>query len=191
MTSRTLPMPIQRQLLVEAGHRCAIPTCREPRIEFAHIIPWEEVLEHKFENMICLCPTHHSQYDDPNEKKLDRKCILMYKANLCVLNNRYSSVEKRVLEIMAQNNKNEFVDSFASKIHLAYLIKDGLFEIIEEVPLVQIGKYYEGQIIYRVTPIGEEFLDNMRNGRSVDVEFQSSVHVHTSAKAEIEVKSKD
>lgn len=33
-----IPTELKRQILVEAaGHRCAIPTCRHPTIEVAHI----------------------------------------------------------------------------------------------------------------------------------------------------------
>ena len=34
-----VPMARQRMVLVEAGHGCAIPTCRHPTTEIAHIVP--------------------------------------------------------------------------------------------------------------------------------------------------------
>lgn len=42
--------------MVEADHRCAIPTCRAVApLVFEHIEDWAKVREHKFENMIVLC----------------------------------------------------------------------------------------------------------------------------------------
>src|SRR5690242_15797603 len=34
-----IPRALQRQVLVEAGHRCSIPTCRQTPVEIHHIIP--------------------------------------------------------------------------------------------------------------------------------------------------------
>ncbi len=79
MISKRPPIPkeLQRRLLVEASHRCAIPRCQYNRTEFAHIIPWEQVKEHKFENLIVLCPNCHNLYD--KDKRIDRKSMLIYK----------------------------------------------------------------------------------------------------------------
>ncbi|MGW8767680.1 HNH endonuclease [Streptomyces sp. NPDC055815] len=89
-------MPLQRALLVEAGHRCAIPTCRQWPTEFAHITPYSRVQEHTFENLIVLCPTCHSRYDQT--KEIDRRAMLQYKANLEVMNHRYTDVERQLLK---------------------------------------------------------------------------------------------
>src|SRR4051812_13216058 len=35
-----LPADVKRAILVEAGHRCAIPTCGAATTEVAHIVPW-------------------------------------------------------------------------------------------------------------------------------------------------------
>ena len=83
----SIPMELQRRLLVEASHRCAIPRCMHYQIVFAHIIPWKQVKEHKFENLIVLCPNCHEHYD--KDKKIDRKAMQIYKKNLGLLNNRY------------------------------------------------------------------------------------------------------
>ena len=34
-----IPADIKRKVLVEAGHRCAIPTCRYIEVEIHHIAP--------------------------------------------------------------------------------------------------------------------------------------------------------
>ncbi|HVH31335.1 MAG TPA: HNH endonuclease [bacterium] len=40
---------------MEAVHRCAIPRCRQIRVEIAHIVPYKRVGEHTFDNLIALC----------------------------------------------------------------------------------------------------------------------------------------
>jgi HNH endonuclease len=64
---------------VEAGHRCAIPTCRACPVEIAHIVPWSDVREHTYENLIALCPTCHARYDRGD---IDRSSMRQYKNQL-------------------------------------------------------------------------------------------------------------
>lgn len=76
-TNRTkVPRPLARQLLVEAGHRCAIPTCRATPVEIAHIVPWHRVQRHDFHNMIVLCPNCHTRFDRGD---IDRQAMFRYK----------------------------------------------------------------------------------------------------------------
>jgi 5-methylcytosine-specific restriction endonuclease McrA len=95
-----VPAKIKRAVLVEAGHRCAIPTCRVGTTEIAHIKPWRQVREHAFENLIALCPTCHARFD---KGEIDRKAMQQYKANLGVINGRYGEIERRVLALFAEN----------------------------------------------------------------------------------------
>lgn len=76
-TNRTkVPRPLARQLFVEAGHRCAISTCRATPLEIAHIVPWHRVRKHEFHNMIVLCPNCHTRFDRGD---IDRQAMLRYK----------------------------------------------------------------------------------------------------------------
>lgn len=91
---------MERELLVEAGHRCAIPTCRQTPVELAHIVPWEKVQEHTFDNLIALCPTCHTRFDNGD---IDRLAMQRYKANLTIVNGRYGDLERRVLQYFVDN----------------------------------------------------------------------------------------
>jgi hypothetical protein len=51
-----IPAALKRDVLIEAGHRCASPTCKAASTEIAHIVPWEKVQTHTFENPDPLCP---------------------------------------------------------------------------------------------------------------------------------------
>src|SRR4051812_48640268 len=89
-----IPASLKRQVLIEAGHRCAIPTCKQTTTEIAHIIQWAKVKNHEFDNLIALCPNCHSRYD---KGEIDRKSMVQYKLNLSVINGRYGDLEQRVL----------------------------------------------------------------------------------------------
>jgi len=119
-----IPASLKRDILVEAGHRCAIPTCKQTPVEIAHIIPWKECQEHTFENLIALCPTCHTRFDRGD---IDKKCMFIYKRNLGVINNRYGDLEQRVLKLFSEN---EHVSKIwlpgGLDIMLLYLLQDGI-----------------------------------------------------------------
>src|SRR5215208_5363340 len=89
-----IPAEIRRRVLVEAGHRCAIPTCREIEVEVHHIIPWSECKAHEYDNLIALCPTCHSRV---TKGKIDRKSVRLYKLNLRFAHDKYSQLEMDIL----------------------------------------------------------------------------------------------
>ena len=161
------PAQLERDILIEAGHRCAIPpTCRYPRVEIAHIIPYAEVNEHKFENLIALCPNCHDLYD--KDKRIDRKSMLIYKSNLGLLNNRYGEFERRVLQLFCdQSQENTIRLPGLSEINILYLLKDEL--------LVKTGKnsgVFTGGVPtweeYSLTDKGRQLVDNWKQARSLE-----------------------
>src|ERR1043165_9906774 len=93
-----IPVPLRRRVLVEAGHRCAIPTCRYIDVDVHHIIPWETCHEHKYENLIALCPNCHRR---AGSEEIDRKSLRMYKANLRFAHDKFSQFEIDVLFALA------------------------------------------------------------------------------------------
>lgn len=162
MSRPEIPRQLRRAVLVEAGHRCAIPTCHQTPVEAAHIIPWKIVKEHTFDNLIALCPTCHTRYD---RGEIDRQSMLQYKANLSVLNNRYGDLEKRVLLIFAQRPQQEeiWLDKW-SDLHLMYLLEDGLLEKDQSFKAITS----RGVIPYRITPKGREFIQKWLKAEELD-----------------------
>jgi nucleotide-binding universal stress UspA family protein len=57
-----IPVDVQRQVLIEAGHRCAVCGVGLP-LELAHIIRWSRSKSHAAENLICLCANCHQRTD--------------------------------------------------------------------------------------------------------------------------------
>lgn len=81
-TRPSIPVELRRTVLLEAGHRCAIPTCQHPEVDVHHIIPWSEVREHRLDNLIALCPNCHRRAE---RGQIDRKSLLRYKLRLGAL----------------------------------------------------------------------------------------------------------
>ena len=90
----SIPTELRRRVLVEAGHRCAIPSCRHIDVDVHHIVPWERCRKHEYDNLIALCPNCHRRAD---REEIDRKALRLYKANLHFAIEKYSQFEIDVL----------------------------------------------------------------------------------------------
>jgi hypothetical protein len=135
--------------LVEAGHRCAIPTCRAAApLELEHIDDWATVQRHDFENMIVLCANCHGRKGD-RSGQIDRLALRQYKANLAVINSRYGDLERRVLEEFAEqrtrlrpvfDGQPDVAEDWPRGLSVAvpgtmrllmkYLVRDGYVELV-------------------------------------------------------------
>ncbi|MGH9549748.1 MAG: HNH endonuclease signature motif containing protein, partial [Terriglobales bacterium] len=156
-------------MLVEAGHRCAIPTCRATTTEIAHIAPWAETHDHSFENLIALCPNCHTRYDQ--KKEIDRKSMHLYKQNLAVLNGRYSDFERRVFQHFAETSEALILVAAGTELMLANAVRDGL---IVRIP-VEFGTYnlsdsngfkksFPMNHTFQITPKGLDFVRKFKFG---------------------------
>lgn len=77
---RNIPMKLRRRVLMDAGHRCSMPRCQSiVNIEIHHIVPFDKVQKHEYDNLIALCPNHHRIAD---RGAIDKKSLRMYKKNL-------------------------------------------------------------------------------------------------------------
>lgn len=171
-----IPRDLRRRVLVEAGHRCAVPTCRQWPVEIEHIDDWAKVKEHRFENLIALCPTCHSRKGD-KPGQIDRAALRQYKANLAILNTQYGDLERRLLEAYAERRRigdlldedgdpyNYFQLGAGSELLLRYLIKDGyVLRLPITVPKIGGMDLIE---IYEFTAAGDEFVDRWANAQPV------------------------
>lgn len=79
MSRDAIPADLRRAVLVESGHRCAIPQCSHTDIDVHHIIPWEVCKSHDYDNLIALCPNCHRR---AHKDEIDRKSLREYKARL-------------------------------------------------------------------------------------------------------------
>ncbi|MFJ4585324.1 HNH endonuclease [Streptomyces echinatus] len=173
-----IPTALRRAVLVEAGHRCAIPTCRQTPVELAHITAWAKVKEHTFDNLIALCPTCHTRFD---RGEMDRKSMLQYKANLEILNHRYTDIERQLLKALLRRVqwfrekypmlRAQEINNWpqAGRIRLyadmqwvvSNLLDDGLIEFrVERHRLLQQQEQTRNAKVVELTDKGLEFLDH-------------------------------
>lgn len=154
-----IPATVKRAVLVEAGHRCAIPTCRQIPVEVAHIVPYAKTQNNSFENLIALCPTCHTRFDTG---QIDTQSMRQYKANLSVISSRYSDLERRVIEFFVDNpQQNTIFLPGGLRLLLGYLIKDGLLNIRAKL-LPSLGGPVFTNDEYYLTDTGKEFVGHLR-----------------------------
>lgn len=173
MERKPPPAETVRAVLVEAGHRCAIPTCRDTTTEIAHIFAWAETQDDSFENLIALCPTCHTRYDQ--KKEIDRKAIQMYKRNLSILNNRYSELERRLFEGLAKSGEGVFMLGAGGNWMVANAVKDGLFKDVKPPKPISIGMTATDGTefafplfhVFTVTEEGAAFIDRLASGSDI------------------------
>ena len=155
---------------VEAGHRCAIPTCREHPVEVAHIEPRKpDGSNDTFDNLIALCRNCHGRYD---RKEIDRPAMRQYKANLSVLNSRYGDLERRILQGFADRpNADAFQIPGGMLLLVQYLLDDGLIRLVPhtELGVAQFFTLGMPAIEYiALTEKGREFIDHWLRAESLE-----------------------
>lgn len=164
-----IPADLERQLMIEAGYRCAVPTCRavEP-LEIEHINDYAVVKTHEFSNMLVLCRNCHGR-KGAGPRKLDRKALRMIKHNLGIVNQRYNDVERRILEHFVEHPESSHVVLPETPVLFGYLLKDGLITGLSgpEVEDAIWGTVATGQEFfftrgYALTRLGQEFVHQLR-----------------------------
>lgn len=169
-----IPADLERQLMIEAGYRCAVPTCRAVApLEIEHIEDYAKVQKHEFSNMIVLCRNCHG-LKGTGPRKLDRKALKEIKHNLGLINNRYNDVERRILEHFAEHPDSEYVVLPGTEILFGYLLKDGLITGLSEhqVPgaqwVIDAGRVIFITRGYALTEHGQEFVRRLRENMAAD-----------------------
>lgn len=116
MSRIAIPAEVRRAVLVESGHRCAIPRCNETELDVHHIVPWETCLTHEYANLIALCPLCHRR---THKGEIDRKSLMIYKENLAKEYGRHDNgtfrspvVESRRRMIEENNSQPGFIFQF-------------------------------------------------------------------------------
>ena len=100
----SIPIEIQREVLFEARHRCAV--CCEPTpLERAHILPWNKSRDHSAGNLIALCANCHSRAD---KEKWGAEYLRRYKNNPCALAARAAPVvtaeQQAIIDMVISSN---------------------------------------------------------------------------------------
>jgi hypothetical protein len=164
-----IPAAMKRAVFEEAGYRCAIPTCKgTSALEVAHVVPWSEVQEHTFDNLIVLCAVDHTRYD---RGEIHRKSMHAFKDNLALLRGRYSDAERRILEAFANLTVDPKPDEGfpipgGAAYTMMYLVKDGLVQV-QPNNAISLGGLPPYEIV-TLTEKGRSTVERMRSARLIE-----------------------
>jgi 5-methylcytosine-specific restriction endonuclease McrA len=161
-----IPTELRRRILVEAGHRCAIPTCRYIEVDVHHIIPWATCRTHEYDNLIALCPNCHRRAD---RGEIDRKSLRLYKLNLRFAHDKYSQLELDVLFELKRTGEGMPWVGF-NLILLKRIIDSGFIAVHENNSAVTamgieteafVGQIKTSPDIIAITPKGRQFIEEL------------------------------
>jgi hypothetical protein len=170
---------MERAVRVEAGHRCAIPTCRATSgLQIHHIVEWSQARKHEFENLLLLCANCHARVTNG---EIERKAVFAYKANLSLLSSRYGDLERRILERFVKDpHLAEVVIDLSHEVLLDYLITDGMLVSLgpgdRTLKFVLGGdtgdsspeEVYMGPMRWGLTAQGRELVEHLRQAQQID-----------------------
>ena len=163
-----IPEALVREVKMESGHRCAIPTCKQTPVDLHHIVPWATCQKHEFDNLIALCPNCHRR---ANDRDIDRKSIKMYKHNLSIVNSRYGDYERRILQYFVDDSKAELINLPYDKntdILLMFLIRDKLLLPLPDKRPVTMSARGRETMWYELTEEGKQFISKWKVAEDIE-----------------------
>ena len=90
---KAIPDDVRRAVLIEAGYRCAVPTCRALLIvDLHHLVPVRDGGSNDAGNLLALCPTCHALHE---RGKIDAEAVRSWKAVLVSLS---AAVDRAALD---------------------------------------------------------------------------------------------
>jgi hypothetical protein len=160
---------MERDVLIESGYRCAIPRCGATQIQIHHIVPWADVQEHTFDNLIVLCANCHQRVTNG---EIDRKAVRQIKANLSVVFIRYGELERRYLEFAAEKKMppgGGIALPGGFELLMGNLVRDGLVAAMPGGATIgTAGAKFAIAVNYRLTPKGAEFIEHWLTAAPLD-----------------------
>ncbi len=96
MNRQTILESTKREVLTEAGFRCAVPTCRTIlTLDIHHMVEVSEGGGNETSNLLCLCPNCHALY---HRQDIPRESIRVWKSMLVALNEAFdkSAIDKLI-----------------------------------------------------------------------------------------------
>jgi hypothetical protein len=156
---RPVSAEIRRRVLVEAGHKCSIPTCRHMEVDIHHIVPWAQSQSNEYSNLIALCPNCHRL---AHAGKIDRKSLRLYKVNLRFAHDKYSQLEIDVLFELSKMPPDTGMPWLQYMlIHLKRLMDSGFISVHESSIGSFVGAIKTTPDMIAITNKGREFIDEL------------------------------
>jgi hypothetical protein len=126
MARTAIPESIKREVLTEAGFRCAVPTCRTIlAIDLHHIIEVSENGANDSSNLLALCPTCHALH---HRGTIPHDSIKVWKGMLVSLNGAFDKATIDDLIFLYNTPRNVLMLSGDGILKFSKLISANLAE---------------------------------------------------------------
>jgi hypothetical protein len=117
---KPIPASLKRDVLAEAGYRCAVPTCRTIlAIDLHHIIEVQEGGENELSNLLALCPTCHALY---TRGTISHDAINVWKTIIVALNHAFDKESISNLLFLKKTLTNEVAVSGDGVLKFSHLM---------------------------------------------------------------------
>jgi hypothetical protein len=159
---RPISAGLKREVLAEAGYRCAVPTCRSIlAIDLHHIIEVEAGGANTLANLLALCPTCHALY---TRGFISHEAINAWKTMLVSLNHAFDQESISYLLFLQQTQGNDVLLSGDGVLHFSHLIAAGL-AMYQPVPQGDHSLQY----VVRLTSKGSQIITSWFSGNREEV----------------------
>jgi hypothetical protein len=120
---KAIPIQVRTEVLIEAGYRCAVPTCRTIlAIDLHHMVEVSNGGPDEASNLLALCPTCHALY---HRGEIAVEAIGVWKSMLVSLNQGFDKKAKDKLLFLAAADRPKLYSADAI-LEFAGLIASGL-----------------------------------------------------------------
>jgi len=158
-TRSAIPAELRRKILVEAGHRCAISTCRSLIVEVHHIEPWEKCKKHEYNNLIALCPNCHTRV---HKDEIDKKSLRLYKNNLRFLYDKFTTFEIDILFDLYHVPEDKMFNFPANfEILIKRILEAKYVNFIRNTRQLMIQGMQANHNFLKISPSGREFVKQL------------------------------
>lgn len=169
MARRPISQTIRREVLTEAGYRCAVPTCRTIlAIDLHHVVRVAENGPNTTHNLIALCPNCHRLY---HRGEIDAEAIRVWKGMLVTLNRAFDKDAMDMLLFLAlEGDKRPIGYNQSDVLQYRSLIVSGLVEM-EKIPQpkggIRVGSYAGRDFTLNLTYRGRTVIEAWKAGDKV------------------------
>lgn len=124
----SITQDVRREVLTEAGYRCAVPTCRTIlALDLHHILKVSEGGSNTADNLIALCPTCHRLH---HNGEIPKEAVRVWKGMLVTLNLAFDKDAMELLLFLTRKEQEERPYGYTSEcvMRCAGLINAGLVD---------------------------------------------------------------
>ncbi len=120
----SIPSSVRRAVLIEAGYRCAVPSCRTLiTLDIHHIVEVREDGGNTLGNLLALCPNCHALF---TRGEITREAIESWKGVLVALNQAFDKETVSFLVFLGTPEARNLVVSGDGVLRFAHLVGAGL-----------------------------------------------------------------